>query len=217
MLLSCDPLHALALLDLLFLLFIVHVDGQKIAKKLSHQVTNETKKLRMLLEEYNICQLIVNGTSTQITLDEALDPTILSSKLGVHTDTTLSKPHQDIIEAYLQMKRSNEEIVLLEKEMANTIQFYAEQRKSLLTLIDQMKQAQTPESNSFSRGAIALLHALFQRSDKLYQECRMFPISTTIDIPQQMDFEGNETDSSKLIPEYFYDLSKSDDDDEVDY
>ena len=179
-------------------------------------MTNETKKLRTLLEEYNICQLIVNGTSTQITLDDALDPTALSSKLGVHADTPLSKPHQDIIEAYLQMKRSNEEIVLLEKEMANTIQFYAEQQKSLLTLIDQMKQAQTQESNSFSRGAIALLHGLFRRRDKLYQECRMFPISTTITIPQQMDFEGRETDSSMLTPEYFYDSSESDDD-EVDY
>ena len=101
------------------------VDGQKIAKKLSRQVTSETKRLRTLLEEYNICQLVVNSSSIQITLDEALDealdPEILSSKL--HADTTSSKPHQDILEAYLQMKRSNEEIVLLESEMANTIHF----------------------------------------------------------------------------------------------
>ena len=193
------------------------VDGQKIAKKLSRQVTNETKRLRVLLEEYNICQLIVNSSSTQITLDEALDPTVLSSKLGVHADTTVSKPHQDIIEAYLQMKRSNEEILLLEKEMANTIQFYAEQQKSLLTLIDQMKQAQISESNPFSRGAIALLHALFRRRDKLFQECRMFPISTTVNIPQQLDFEGYETDSGKLTLEDYYDSSESDEDDEVDY
>ena len=160
--LSCDPgSHTCSclncILSILHLLSTV-VDGQKIAKKLSRQVTNETKRLRVLLEEYNICQLIVNSSSTQITLDEALDPTVLSSKLGVHADTTVSKPHQDIIEAYLQMKCSNEEILLLEKEMANTIQFYAEQQKSLLTLIDQMKQAQISES---SRDAIALLHALF--------------------------------------------------------
>ena len=193
------------------------VDGQKIAKKLSRQVTNETKRLRVLLEEYNICQLIVNSSSTQITLDEALDPIVLSSKLGVHADTTVSKPHQDIIEAYLQMKRSNEEILLLEKEMANTIQFYAEQQKSLLTLIDQMKQGRISESNPFSRGAIALLHALFQRRDKLFQECRMFLISTTINIPQQLDFEGYETDSGKLTLEDYYDSSESDEDDEVDY
>lgn len=60
----CDPIHYFAVM------LLVHVDGQKIAKKLSPQVTNETKKLRALLEEYNIiCQLIVNSSSTLITLD----------------------------------------------------------------------------------------------------------------------------------------------------
>ena len=80
--------------------------------------------------------------------------------------------------------------------------FYAEQQKLLLILIDQMKQAQISESDSFSRGAIALLHSLFRRIDKPYQECRMFPISTTINIPQKLDLEGYEaaTDSSSLIP-----------------
>lgn len=186
---------------------------KKIAKKLSRQVTNETKRLTTLLEEYNICQSIISSSSTQITLDEALDSAVLSSKL--HTDTTLSKPQQDIIEAYLQMKRSNEEIVLLENEMVNTIQFYAEQRKSLLMLIDRMKQAQISESNPFNRGAIALLHSLFWRRDKLHQKCRMFPISNTINIPQQLDFEGCEADSG-FIPEYYSDSSDSDDD-EADY
>ena len=89
-------------------------------------------------------------------------------------DTTLSKPHQDIIEAYLQMKCSIEEIVLLESEMAITIHFYAEQRKSLLMLMDQMKHAGTNfRVQSFQRGAIALLHSLFRRTDKLHQECSM--------------------------------------------
>ncbi len=197
------------------LIHLLHVDGQKIAKKLSRQVTSETKRLRTLLEEYNICQLVFNNSSIQITLDEALDPEFLSSKL--HADTTLSKPHQDIIEAYLQMKRSNEEIVLLESEMANTIHFYAEQRKVLLTLIDQMKQAQISKSDPFNRGAIALLHSLFRRIDKLHQECRVFPISATINIPQQLDLEGYDAaaDSSSLIPDYYSDSSESDD--EADY
>ena len=101
--------------------YLLHADGQKIAKKLSRQVTSETKRLRTLLEEYNTCQLVVSSSLIQITLDEALDPEVLFSKL--HADTTSSKPHQDILEAYLQMKCSNEEIVLLESEMANTIHF----------------------------------------------------------------------------------------------
>lgn len=40
------------------------------------------------------------------------------------------------------MKRSNEEIILLENEMANVIHFYAEQRKLLLMLIDQLTQVE---------------------------------------------------------------------------
>ena len=176
-------------------------------------MTNETKRLRVLLEEYNICQLIVNSSSTQITLDEALHPIVLSSKLGVHADTTVSKPHQDIIEAYLQMKRSNEEILLLEKEMANTIQFYAEQQKSLLIRWNR------DEFLSPILSVEVLLHCYMHcfrggTSFSKNVECRMFPISTTINIPQQLDFEGYETDSGKLTLEDYY---ESDEDDEVDY
>ncbi len=45
----------------------------------------------------------------------------------------------------------------------------------------------------------------------------MFLISTTVNIPQQLDFEGYETDSGKLTLEDYYDSSESDEDDEVDY
>ena len=90
--------------------------------------------------------------------------------------------------------------------------------KLLLMLIDQMKQAQISKSDSFSRGAIALLHSLFRRIDKLHQECRMSPISTTINIPQKLDLERYEaaTDSSSLILEYYNDSSESESD-EADY
>ena len=191
------------------------IDGQRIAKKLSHQVTKETKKLTTLLEEYNVCQLLVSSSSTQIhvTLDEALDPDVLSCKLHTECGATSSKP-QDVIEAYLQMTRSNEEIVLLENEMLNTIQFYAEQRKSLLLVIDQMKEAQLSESNAFRRGAVALLHSLFRRTDKLYQQCRVFPISAANNIPQQLDVRGYEADSGVMSG---YDSDSSDSDEEADY
>ena len=61
----------------------------------------------------------------------------------------------------------------------------------------------------FSREAVARLHTLLCRVDKLYQECRVFPISASAEIPQPIDFEEHapniDTDAS-----YFSDSSESD-------
>jgi len=61
---------------------LIPVDGQKIAKKLSVQISKETKKIESLLPEYNACQVVIGGDSAPLLLlEEALDPSLLAAVL----------------------------------------------------------------------------------------------------------------------------------------
>ena len=61
---------------------LIPVDGQKIAKKLSVQISKETKKIKSLLPEYNACQVVIGGDSAPLLLlEEALDPSLLAAVL----------------------------------------------------------------------------------------------------------------------------------------
>lgn len=92
-------------------------DGQKIAKKLSIQISKETNNIKSLLEDGKL-----------LSIPEALDPSTYS--------TILSTPHfseskQQLIEAFLMMKRSTEEIIILRTEMKNTAHYYKKNSWSL--------------------------------------------------------------------------------------
>ena len=55
------------------------VDGQKIAKKLSVQITKEGRNIRGLLEKYSVVS--AGDKSQALTLQEALDPELVESRL----------------------------------------------------------------------------------------------------------------------------------------
>ena len=105
-----------------FLCSFCNIGGQKIAKKLSTQVSKETRVLKALLQEYNACQAILTGNYSGLTLMDALDSStlahILHPKLCAYTPGK-----QEIINAYLIMTRSIEEIEMLQSEMQNIIYF----------------------------------------------------------------------------------------------
>ena len=88
-------------------------DGQKIAKKLSLQISKETQKIKELLPEFNACHVVV-GKHEPLQLEEALD----SSKL-----TTIVHPHSSsskrelIVHTLLYIKRAGEEISMVAMEM----------------------------------------------------------------------------------------------------
>lgn len=61
----------------MYLMSYCGLDGQKIAKKLSVQISKETNSLKSLLLEYNAC---ISADST-ISVAEALDPPTIEEKL----------------------------------------------------------------------------------------------------------------------------------------
>ena len=87
---------------------IVHcylADGQKIAKKLSLQISKETKKIKELLPEFNACHVVVSKHEP-LQLQEVLD----SSKL-----TTIVHPHR--LTAVLQKESLLMHTLLLSVQM----------------------------------------------------------------------------------------------------
>ena len=80
------------------------VDGQKIAKRLSMQISKETAKLKKLIAEYNSCHC----DEPDLILADVLEP---------HSTDVGRKERHDIIQAYLRKKRSEEEIKLLLAEV----------------------------------------------------------------------------------------------------
>ena len=109
------------------------IDGQKIAKKLSQQLSKETNAIKTLLQEHNACS---NESCDEMTLSDAMDPSVIATKLeqvGLATPTGISSgKKREVIDAYLLVCRSSEEISMLEKEMHSIIHYY-EERENVIT------------------------------------------------------------------------------------
>ena len=70
------------------------LDGQKISKKLSLQISKETKKIRELLPEYNACTN-VSSECSPLEMNDALDPTKLTTIMDT---TSISNSKRELIE-----------------------------------------------------------------------------------------------------------------------
>ena len=127
------------------------VEGQKIAKKLSLQISKETKKIRELLPEFNACRS-VSSECAPLEMEEALDPTTLTTIV----DTSVSHSKREFIDTFLRIRRSDEEIAMLTMEMNCTVAHYEHEVQAVLNCIE----SYTQKRDAFSRGAIALLRSL---------------------------------------------------------
>ena len=122
-------------LSLYYVSSFVSIDGQKIAKRLSVNITKETRTAKKLLQEYNTAASTVNDAHIPICLEEALLPdsdfwqTVHVAMPGSSALSWSTK--KDITSAYLLKKRSEEELCLLKEEMQNVL-VYCRQFKELL-------------------------------------------------------------------------------------
>ena len=77
--------------------------------------------MKSLLQDYNS----LTESANALTVAEVLDPSVIAKKLeafGVcHTTTTGKK--REIIDVYLMLCRSNEEIAMLKEECRNVVTF----------------------------------------------------------------------------------------------
>ena len=154
-----------------------HSDGQKIANKLCAQILKETKSLKSLTQEYNACDSANNlETSDAITLSEALDPSSVETRLGEFGSgyKTIATGYKmmstgrkrQILDAYLEVCRSIEEISMLKEEAKNLVVYYEERKKLLEVKIASLSD----RIDSFSRGAVSLLNRLLSNNEMLLKQ-----------------------------------------------
>ena len=159
------------------------IDGQKIAKRVSSQISKETCKLQKLVTEYNLRTL---QTSEEISLEMALDP---ETTLEGSSSVTPSQKH-NLIQAYLRKKRGLEEIELLKTEMRQVL-LYLQQKEDALSC---SSVALTQSSDQFSHGACSILTNIKNQTRNIIDKTkREF---TAIDRQEEADSDTSDTSDS---------------------
>ena len=135
-------------------------DGQKIAKKISKQISTETKDVKELVQEYN------HWSSKELTLAEALNPMEVVQQLeqiGMAKPGSLSTGRKrELIDAYLLLSRSKEELAMLEEDVHNIINYYKKREADI------MKELHEAEASDMqTRGKKTLLYNLLQENSTL--------------------------------------------------
>ena len=124
-----------------------------------------------MLEEYQACQSGPNPslTSDPITLSEALDPSLVESRLrevGSFCSSVAYGKKREIIDSYLSLCRSKEEIYMLKQEAQNVVSYYRQRKEILLKELE----SRSSDSNLFNRGSAVLLHSLLTKTDVLFEK-----------------------------------------------
>lgn len=196
----------------------IHIDGQKIAKRLSSSITKETKKAKDLLEEYNATCLQLNITREQSPLElhevlpinsefwQASPLSECSTLRGVSWNTK-----REVIQAFLLKKRCEEELQLLEEAMQNVLKYWSNR---IATISGEIENLQGNDTSQFNVGAINLLkHLLWESELQLSKAVVSFrnivdhPISGSMDAADvcdesDLDLDSDSSTSSESEDEY---------------
>ena len=147
-------------------------EGQKIAKKLSSQISKEGITIRSLLEKYNACEAASGPHTCSLSVSEAFDPSVLETRLqtlGVWCSLA-SGEKREIIDSYLLLCRCKEEISLLQEDADNVIAYY-ENKKEVL---EKEVHSRSSQRSLYNRGVTALLQtALSETARRLNESIRV--------------------------------------------
>ncbi len=141
------------------------LDGQKIAKKVSSQISKENKFIRSMVEDYNACS-IEGDSQPAIMAEEVFDPITFEDKLrvlGVWCQGT-EPEKREMMDSYLKLHRSNEELCMLTEEVKNMVIFYEQTTKSIEKSIAVLSSG---EDTAYNRGISSLLYVLLEDSSTL--------------------------------------------------
>jgi hypothetical protein len=162
-----------------------YADGQQIAKRLSKNISKETGTAHNILVDYNSVLSTV-GKET-CSLQEVLCPDAKfweQSELSTMATTWDAKKY--LIQAYLMLKRSVEELALLEKEKLNTLEYWSK----LKTVINQYLLSFQP-SDKHSIGVIALLKTRLCDAEHIHSTCKA--VFATLDHHDEDNSEDGES------------------------
>ena len=151
-------------------LLLFYVDGQKIATKLSKQITKETKNLKSLRQDYN-ASLSQDDSSGIIAIEKVLDPVKLEEwlrALGVWCLGTVPEK-REVMDSYLMLCQSKKEQAMLKDGLQTLSSFYDVKKDHLLKVCTEMKSL---TNNIYNRGVLSLLYRLLQEVTNLLQGAR---------------------------------------------
>lgn len=144
-----------------------YTDGQKIAKRLSAQISKQVANIRSQLQEYNDLSSQDGSNTDEITLPMALDPATIATKVHLSTTTVqvCSDKRRDVIDAYLTICRCEEELAMLQSESHNVVTYYDKKKQIILDELDSLSH----KSDSLTLGKKSLLHRLLTNVEFLLE------------------------------------------------
>ena len=131
------------------------IDGHKIARRISKQITQQTKKLKVALGYYNAASVVLDPSCSPVSFS-AITSTDSSFWRTSFSDCRKapSDVQHDLIHNYLLLKRSGEELELLKQDVDNTLRYYSFESKVLLELLQQLE---CQSSSAYLNGCAAML------------------------------------------------------------
>lgn len=105
-------------------------------------------------------------------------------------ETNTSHSKREIIDAFLRLKRAEEEICMLTVEMKHTINYYEHEVECVQKCIQDYS---LQESDAFSRGAVTLLHGLLVKLQvHLHESLNLYSsidksTASTLSVPSYSD------------------------------
>lgn len=169
------------------------LDGQKIAKRLSKQITKETCSIKSLLKDINESGF----HNDPLSLEEAFNPSILKLRLhslGFEMPNTMDNK-REIIQAYLTRRRCEEEIQLLIADANNMVLYYSKLKAEIIGTIEDLRL----KTDLQSRGYAAMLWNYSTFVDKLLQQSHtalQFMSKSEPYSPTHLDSISSDSDSS---------------------
>ncbi len=146
------------------------LDGQKIAEKVSSQISKETKLIsRSMVEDYNACS-IEGDSQPAIMAEEVLNPITFEDKLqvlGVWCQGT-EPEKREMMDSYLKLCRSIEELCMLTEEVKNMVIFYEQKKRK--SIEKSIAVVSSGEDSVYNRGISSLLHILLEYSSSLLHQ-----------------------------------------------
>lgn len=135
-----------------------------IAKRLSSNITKESRKARRIIEEFNAISYELHENHVPLLLVDVLSPSSefwQTATTDSFSETVPFAVQKDIIQAYLCIKRANEELELLEKEMLNYLAYWSDRQQC----INDCLKLYSNKTDLFCKGAQCLLKKLLSEAE----------------------------------------------------
>ena len=181
-------------------------DGQKIAKKLASGISKEMRRIRTLLDECNaVNSQIQDCVPYTITKVSSPDSDFWKQKERVNTATIergiLWTVQRNIAQAFLLMKRSSEEMVLLKEDMQRVQLYWAKRQKYIQNQINSLS-----DETFYNQGLRSLLRKAMWETEYNLEKSKILFSSLSAETDDESVFPDDNDD--------FYSDSNSSSDDE---